>query len=32
LKKEFGWKILIIYLVFISISSLVLGYIFSFIG
>ena len=32
LKKEFGWKILIIYLTFVSISSLVLGYIFSFIG
>jgi len=31
LKKEFGMKILLIYLGFISLSSLVLGYIFSLI-
>lgn len=29
LKKEFGWRILLIYLSFISLSSLVLGYLFS---
>lgn len=31
LRKEFGWKILLIYLSFISLSSLVLGYLFSLI-
>lgn len=31
LKKEFGMKILLIYLTFISLSSLILGYIFSLI-
>ncbi len=32
IRKEFSTKILIIYLIFISIMSLILGYIFSFIG
>jgi uncharacterized protein len=31
LKKEFGLKVLLVYLAFISISSLILGYLFNFI-